>query len=247
MSENLSDFPKLQCPFVRQTFKVDTEQWHKKGRALQLRTPEASLAVNRINPGYEWVFEDEDTFATEKLNGTNVKMNIENGRLTALQNRKNVLDPLQILSGKVFIIEGVFTAIAKGYVRDNAEQAGEVIGPKLQGNPYRLNTHIWYPFDKAIKHLRYKSFHEHDRTFENWSGWFKDYLPSLFASKMTKKGAPKEKIFAEGVVFYNLKRKAEGKTWMAKLRRDMFDWFYEGIEILDYDAAGRDDGNAPSP
>ncbi len=28
---------------------------------------------------------------------------------------------------------------------------------------------------------------------------------------------------------------------MAKLRRDMFDWFYAGqIDILDYDPAGRD-------
>jgi hypothetical protein len=35
-------------------------------------------------------------------------------------------------------------------------------------------------------------------------------------------------VFAEGVVFYNLKRKAEGHTYMAKLRRDMYDWFYDG-------------------
>jgi hypothetical protein len=241
MNEILTDFPKLECPFLRQTFKVNPDHWRKTGRALQLRSPEAYLVVNRVNPGYEWVFEDEETFATEKLNGTNVKMKIEDGRLVALQNRKNVLDPLQILSGKIFIIEGVFAAIAKGYVQDNAEQAGEVIGPKLQGNPYKLDSHIWYPFNKAIDHLRYKSFLEHDRTFDNWSGWFKDYLFSLFASKMTKKGETKEKIFAEGVVFYNLRRKAEGKTWMAKLRRDMFDWFYEGIEIFDYNPAGRDE------
>ena len=33
-----------------------------------------------------------------------------------------------------------------------------------------------------------------------------------------------------------------GKTWMAKLRRDMFDWFYsEKMEIYDYDKAGRDE------
>jgi len=40
-------------------------------------------------------------------------------------------------------------------------------------------------------------------------------------------------IFAEGVIFYNLKRRAENKTYMAKLRRDMFDWYYsDKIEIF---------------
>jgi hypothetical protein len=43
------------------------------------------------------------------------------------------------------------------------------------------------------------------------------------------------------VVFYNPKRKAASQSWMAKLRRDMFDWFYsDKIAILDYDKAGRD-------
>ena len=41
-----------------------------------------------------------------------------------------------------------------------------------------------------------------------------------------------ESVFAEGVIFYNLKRKEEGKAYMAKLRRDMFSFFYEDkIEI----------------
>jgi hypothetical protein len=48
-------------------------------------------------------------------------------------------------------------------------------------------------------------------------------------------------VFAEGVVFYNLKRKTASQSWMAKLRRDMFDWFYsDKIAIVDYDKAGRD-------
>lgn len=241
MTETLSDFPKLQCPFIRQTFKVDRDEWETHGRRLKLREPKAYLVVDRINPGYEWVFEDEETFAVEKLDGTNVKIKTENGRLVALQNRLNVIDPLQILKGKTFIIEGVFMAIGKGYVKDNEEQAGEVIGPKLQGNPYNLDTHLWYPFDKSIKDLRYKSFHDHERNFDNWSSWFKDWLFSLFCTKKSRPDEKKEKIFAEGVVFYNLKRKAEGKCWMAKLRRDMFDWYYEDIAILDYDKAGRDD------
>jgi hypothetical protein len=49
----------------------------------------------------------------------------------------------------------------------------------------------------------------------------------------SKKVGYSEAVFAEGVIFYNLKRKAEGKTHMAKLRRDMFDWYYHSkIAIL---------------
>lgn len=241
MSEEpmLSDFPKIQCPFIRQDFKVNKEQWKKYGSRLQLREPKAYLAVDKVNPGYEWVFDDEDTFAVEKLDGTNVKLLTEGGRLVALQNRLNVIDPLQIIKGKTFIIEGIFRAIAKGYVKADGEQSGEVIGPKLQGNPYKLDVHEWYPFEKSIKDLSYRSFHEHERTWDNWSVWFKDWLVSRYYTKRTKIGTDKEKVMAEGVVFYNLKRKAENKCWMAKLRRDMFPWFYsDKIEIYDFDKAG---------
>jgi len=226
----LSDFPKLQCPFIRKDFEVNEEDWKKYGRKLQLRSPKAYLVVNEINPGYEWVFEDKDTIAVEKLDGSNVKLMTEKGRLTALQNRKNIIDPLQIIKGKTFIIEGVFQSIGKGYVNQDGEQAGELIGPKVQGNPYKLLTHLWYPFSKAIKHLSYRSFHEHDRTFGNWSSWFKDWLPSRFATKRGNKD-----IMAEGIVLYNLKRKAENKIYRAKLRRDMFEWYYsDKIEIYGY-------------
>ena len=62
------------------------------------------------------------------------------------------------------------------------------------------------------------------------------------STKRSPKGVQGEKVMAEGVVFYNLKRKAAGCSWMAKLRRDMFPWYYtEHIEIFDYDQAGRDE------
>jgi len=38
---------------------------------------------------------------------------------------------------------------------------------------------------------------------------------------------------AEGIVFYSMKRKEGGKVYRAKLRRDMFDWYYsKKIRIL---------------
>ena len=59
--ETLSDFSKLQCPFIRQTFQVDQDDFHRHGRKLHLRKPEVYLVVERINSGYEWVFDDADT------------------------------------------------------------------------------------------------------------------------------------------------------------------------------------------
>ena len=241
MSESLSDFPKIQCPFIRQTFPINKDHFKQHGNKHGLRGPEVYLVVNRVNPGYEWVFDDPDTIAVEKLNGTNIKLKTEKGRLVALQNRKNVIDPLQIISGKTFIVEGLFRAIGKGYVRPEGEQAGECLGPKVQGNPYKLAFHEWYPFEKAINDLRYKSFHEHERNFDNWSSWFRDWLHSRYYQKSAAKLGLDDKVFAEGVVFYNLKRKALNQTYMAKLRRDMFDWFYEGIEIYGYDKKERDE------
>jgi hypothetical protein len=241
MPEILTDFPKLHCPFIRQTFPINKEHFTRQGSALGLRAPEVYLAVERVNPGYEWVFEDPDTFAVEKLNGMNVKLKTDHGRLVALQNRKNVLDPLQIIGGKNFIVEGVFRSIGKEYVKADGEQAGELIGPKVQGNPYKLDFHEWYPFEKAMSDLRYRSFHEHERTFDNWSSWFKDWLNSRYYQKIASKKGISDKVFAEGVVFYNLKRRERQECWMAKLRRDMFDWFYAGVEIYGYDKRGDDE------
>lgn len=226
----LTDFPKIHCPFIRKRFKVNKDDWKKYGRKLQMRTPEVYLVVNEINPGYEWVFESETVFCCEKLDGTNIKFETKDGRLVALQNRKNIIDPLQIIKGKTFIPEGIFHSIGKGYIEKNGIQSGELIGPKVQGNPYKLNVHMWYPFSKAIKHLKYRSFNEHDRNFENWSSWFKDYLFSRFTTKRGNKN-----IMAEGIVIYDLKRKSEHKTYMAKLRRNMFEWYYsDKIKIYDY-------------
>jgi hypothetical protein len=241
MSEVLTDFPKLYCPFIRQTFKINKEHFKEKGSAYKLREPEVYLVTDRVNPGYEWVFDDPDTMAVEKLDGTNIKLKTEKGRLIVLQNRKNVIDPLQLRHGKLFLIEGIVVSANKGYIQEDGEQAGEIIGPKLQGNPYKLDVHEWYPFTMTVERLRYTSFEKHERTFANWSSWFKDWLHSRYYTKLAAKKGWTDTVFAEGVVFYNFRRRAENKTWMAKLRRDMFDWFYNGIEIYDYDVKGRDE------
>jgi hypothetical protein len=65
--ETLTDFPKLQCHFIRQTFKVSPEDFRKHRSQYPPRAPEVYLVADRVNPGYEWVFEDPETIAVEKL------------------------------------------------------------------------------------------------------------------------------------------------------------------------------------
>ncbi len=246
IKSTLSDFPKVQCPFERRLYKTNKDQWKQFGGPLKLKHPQAYLVTKKINSGFEWVFDDPDTVAVEKLDGTNIKLLTQGGRLIKIQNRLNVIDPLLIVKGKFFLLEGVFNSIGKGYVELDGEQAGELIGPKLQSNPYELTAHEWYPFSKAVTDLSYRSFLQHERTFENLSSWFKDHLHSRLYTKKASKLGLEKKIFAEGVVFYNLKRKNEGKSYMAKLRRDMFDWYYsDKIEIFDYNTDGST-GKLPS-
>lgn len=64
---------------------------------------------------------------------------------------------------------------------------------------------------------------------------------SRFYTKRASKLGLTDPVMAEGVIFYNLKRKSEGKSWMAKLRRNMFDWYYaDELRIEGYTPAGRD-------
>ena len=230
----LTDFPKIQCPFVRKEFKVDRDWWMIYGSQYQLRSPNVLLALDEVNPGYEWVFDDPRTQAIEKLDGTNVKLYTKNGRLESVYNRKNPIDILDISGskGRTAIVEAVFMAVAKGYIERDGEQAGEVIGRHVEGNPYRLSGHLWYPFKKANKDLSYRSWHQHDRTYTNLSSWFKDYLTSRFYAKRTPVGVI-DNMFAEGVVFHNEARRKLGSLYMAKLRRNMFKWYYKDIQIVE--------------
>ena len=124
-------------------------------KCFLLRTIE-SVSYTHLDVYKRQVFNDADTIAVEKLDGTNVKIFTIDGRLVAIQNRKNIIDPQLIVGGQTFVIEGIVqsaTSAFKGYVNANGEQCGELLGPKLNGNRYNLDGHIWYPFDKAIQHL----------------------------------------------------------------------------------------------
>lgn len=188
--------PKLESPFIR-------------AGDNHLVTPE-------INPDYAWVFEDESVTCQEKLDGTNVSIVIENGKLARVFNRENEMNPWSDHP----VILAVRNAYNKGYCNfTDGQYFGEAVGERIRGNPYKLDTVIWLPYNTFFtKHLTYNTWGKYPKDFDTISAWFKDGLAPLFY--IARHHGEKDG-FVEGVVFHH----PDGR--MAKLRRDMFDW-YEG-------------------
>jgi hypothetical protein len=219
MAVEIRDMPKLQSPFVR-----------KMIGGKYVVTPE-------ITPGYEWVFTDETVMAIEKLDGTNVSIIIEDGVVRRVMNRMNLVmaNGLRIENNKGtrYILDGVMGAIERGYVArlPDGQHFGELIGPKVGHSvsggpdPYQLTEHVWIPFATySREHLRYKSWGKYPKDYATMSAWFeKDLLPLFYlrvhGEAMKKSDAQNLIPYVEGIVFTH----PDGR--MAKLRRDMFDWY----------------------
>ena len=203
--EVVNDMPKLESPFVRQE--------NKNGDYVV--TPE-------IKEGYEWVFENDDVMAIEKLHGTNVSVIIEDGNITAVFNRKNRVPAFN--KGRQYVTKGILNSINRGYLNlKDGQWYGELIGPKLHNNPHKVDKHLWIPFQSySWNNLRYKSWGKYPKTYESISKWFKDGLFSLFYCNWhgVDIETSEKEGFVEGIVFTDPKTKR-----MAKLRRDMFDWY----------------------
>ena len=209
--EKIKDMPKLESPFVRKMVN------------------DAYIVTDEITKGYEWVFEDESVMAIEKLHGTNVSIFIQDGVITSCWNRTERLPFFN--KGKKFIIEGLLNSYERGHMEflGDGQHFGELIGPKVNGNPYKLEKHLWIPFETfGQKHLKYKSWGKYPKDFKTISDWFKEDLFSLYQSmihgvdgKISSEEWRKKsnEMFVEGIVFTH----PDGR--LAKLRRDMFDWY----------------------
>jgi hypothetical protein len=197
-SISIEDMPKIECPFIRKVIDGN-----------YIVTPE-------INPGYEWVFNDDTVIAIEKLHGTNVSIIMEDGVIKAIFNRTGRV-PF-FCKGKRFIIDGLLESYDRGYMEflEDGQHFGELIGEKVNGNPYKIKGHLWIPFKTyARKHLKYKSFGKYPKNFEAFSEWFKTLMP-LYHMQLNQGD---QTGFVEGIVFTH----PDGR--MAKLRKDMWPWF----------------------
>ncbi|MFH0797070.1 MAG: RNA ligase family protein [Candidatus Omnitrophota bacterium] len=211
------DMPKLEAPFERQ--EID-------GR---------HVCIPKIKEGYRWVFTESE--AVEKLDGTNVSVEITGKHISTIRNRLNLINIWQ--SGKIHFAEGILKAIEKGHFSEDREDGiyfGELIGEKLQGNPYKIQGHLWLPLDVIKVKYTYKFWQKdilpflkdktEEQIFEEVSSAFKGLwsllkrrtIPTNESIKMDE-SLGFEGYAAEGIVFYS----PNGE--MAKLRRDMFAWF----------------------
>lgn len=198
----IKDMPKIQSPFVR---KVINGEY---------------IVTDEVTEGYEWVFEDESVMAIEKLHGTNVSIEIRDGQIVGIWNRTERI-PF-FCKGKGFIVKGILNSFDKKYMEflGDGQHFGELIGPKVNGNPYKLEENLWIPFESyGQKHLAYTCWGKYPKTFESIREWFKELMP-LYNLRIHGKTDPLvDAHFVEGIVFTH----PDGR--MAKLRGDMFDWF----------------------
>ena len=209
--DNVTDMPKIHSPFKR----------HENSEGDY-------VVYDEVNEGYEWVFEEaEKVMAVEKLHGTNVSVIIDNGNITAVFNRENRVRPYSTDKQDQYITKGILNSLNKGYLElPDGQYYGELIGPKFHNNPHQVDQHYWIPFQRyAQKHLVYKSYGEYGTDFDSISEWFREGLFSLFHAKWhgtdLEEASVSNGTFCEGVMFTH----PDGR--MAKLRRDMFEW-YEG-------------------
>lgn len=201
MEIKIRDMPKLESPFVR-----------------KINDNDDYIITNEITPGAEWVFNggEDEVVCTEKLDGTNVSILIKEGIIVSIWNRTERIPFFN--KGKKHIIDGLLNSFERGYMEflDDGQHFGELVGPKVNGNPLQLKEHLWIPFNSyAREKLSYHSWHKYPKSFENINKWFLDEIDeggifSLFMRRNEIKQKP------EGVVFHNLKT-----GQMFKLRLDM--------------------------
>jgi hypothetical protein len=195
----------------------------KKGIQVMEKIPtifdrgENFRVINQPRKGCEWVFAGEGR-ATEKLDGTNIRVTLRAGHVVRVEKRRNPTK-LQKQQG---VIDGWYVD-ADEYSKDDkwifeavrgtdmlswpdGEHSAEALGPNIQGNALGLPKHTCVPFNLEIP-----VYENVPRTYEGLRQ-FLESLDSLFSP-----GHP-----AEGIVFHH----PDGRR--AKIKRKDF---ARGIEV----------------
>jgi len=191
-------FPKVKSPFGR---KEDVDGNY--------------TVYDEINDGFEWVFENDDVIAVEKLHGTNCCVSIQEGE----QGReyhpftRHGYEPMQKvkpygpMTEHHYLTRAFQNSISRGYL-DNLEEGthyGEVVGPDFHGNAHELNENLFIPFQWLADKCAYKSWGKYPKTFDALENWFSDQLFSLFYSRMhgadLETSSVSNGVFCEGLIF----------------------------------------------
>lgn len=110
----------------------------------------------KVRVGTEWVFNGEG-IATEKIDGTNVKLTVESGKIIKVEKRRNPSKEEKLSGVEPGYVDAkrdapedkhIFRAADNTDVTNwaNGSWSCEAIGPKIQGNPLGLEKPICYNF-----------------------------------------------------------------------------------------------------
>lgn len=167
--------------------------------------------VDRPRAECAWVFGGEG-LATEKLDGTNVRLTVRGGQLVRIEKRQNPskeqkargqIDGWYVDADEAAPEDRWICAAARGTdvsAWPDGEHSCEALGPRIQGNPLGLAAHLCWPFN-----LRPPVYAEAPRTFAG--------LKALL-STLESLAAPGH--VAEGLVFHH----PDGRR--AKIKRKDF-------------------------
>lgn len=142
---------------------------YRRGVAVMEKIPtifdrdDEFLVMNRPRSGCEWVFAGEGV-ATEKLDGTNVRITVRAGHVVRVEKRRN---PTKLQKQKG-IIDGwyvdadehasddrwIFEAVRGTDVDSwpDGEHSAEALGPNIQGNALGLEKNVCVPFNLEVPH-----------------------------------------------------------------------------------------------
>ncbi len=128
------------------------------------RDEKTKKVIDVLTPGCEWV-RDGEGVATEKLDGTNVRLTVRSGIIVRVEKRRNptkeqkafgIIDPWYVDTVKgssedKWIWEAVgWTAVGGSDEHapwPDGEHSCEAIGPSIQGNPLGLEKNTCVPFN----------------------------------------------------------------------------------------------------
>jgi hypothetical protein len=110
----------------------------------------------QIRAGTEWVFRGEGV-ATEKLDGTNVRLSVFDGKVRMVEKRCNPTREERASGAEPGYVEAHREAPEDKHIFKAADGTNvsswpdgawscEAVGPKIQGNPLGLPTPTCYPF-----------------------------------------------------------------------------------------------------
>lgn len=209
---NIKDFPKIESPFEREENEF------------------GYVIIPKFKREFNWILNKDLVIPTEKFDGTNVSVVVQEGKIARIMNRMSIID---IWKSKEWFYNGIRRAIEESKftpdLLSDGQYFGELIGPSINGNPLNLDKPLWIPFDYIKTHYYFKFYEkwlEENKLNENLTdeelyNKFRELFIGLLSLWFRRRGIEKQ---PEGIVFHN-----KLTNEMCKLRIDMWD-FHKGAK-----------------